>query len=195
MSDPITRNARDGAIALAAFAPLHGLVSWRGAPLTPLAFACWLGLSFGVLCLADELGAAKPLNRAGLVLFAAAFVARALMALSVNPLLTARAQLLYAFAVMGALLSWSVALLHRRAAARAVGAVGAVVAGGGLAAILAAHLLVGGVTIFGFSALFLALANPTLDASGALATVDAILGFWALFAAALMSRRCLNTAA
>jgi len=194
MSEPISRNASAGAIALALFAPLHGLVGLAGVTLAPLGLATWLGVSFGVLCLCEELGTARPLNRAGLVLFAAAFGARLLIGLVVDPALYVRAELLFAFATTGALLFWSAALMHRPDAPRAVGFVGAAVASSTLVLIVAAHLLVGSATIWIFGGLFAALASPTLDLSGAIVTIDAFLALWSLAAAALLWRGGLRRA-
>ncbi len=193
MSEPATRNARTGAVALGLFAPLHCLVNLQGAALAPLAFASWLGVSFGILCLTEELGAARPLNRAGLVLFAAAFCARLLMAVAVDPALQARVQLLFAFAILGALLFWSAALMHRPRTPRVAGILGAAVAGSTLALILAAHLLVGSVTISGFSALFAAVSDPTRETLRAMTTINVILGLWGLAGAGLLWRNALRS--
>jgi hypothetical protein len=186
MPEPITHNARAGAIALAVCAPVHCLVSLQGAMLAPLAFASWLGVGFGILCLCEELGASRLLNRAGLVLFGAAFCSRLLMAVAADPALYVRAELLFAFCAMGALLFWSVALMHRRQAPRAVGILGAVVTGSSLTLILAAHLLVGSATIWGFSALFAALSDSMLDTRSAMTTINVILGSWGLVASRLL---------
>lgn len=194
MSEPISRNARAGAVALVVFAPLHGVASFLGAMLAPMAFACWLGLSFGILCLCEELGAAKPLNRAGLVLFGAAFCARLLMSLAVEPALYVRAELLFAFATMGSLLFWSVALMHRPHAPRAVGMFGTAIAGSTLALIVSAHLVVGGATILGFGALFSALSSPTLDTRVAMTTINAIWTAWALVVSGLLWTQSVRSA-
>ncbi len=193
MPQPISRNARTGAIALALFAPLHWVVSLAGGQLAPTAFACWLGISFGILCLCEELGASKPLNRVGLVLFGAAFCARLLMTVALEPTLHVRAQLLFAFAVMGALLFWSVALMHRAEAPRVAGILGGAIAGSTLGVILMAHLLVGTATIWGFGALFAALSMPARDTHDAMLIIDAILALWALVISALLWRHNLRT--
>lgn len=194
MPEPISLNARIGALALALFAPLHFLVSLSGAALAPLVVASWLGVSFGMLCLCEELGPSRPLNRAGLILFAAAFFARLLTSVASDPALQVRAELLFAFATMGALLFWSVALMHRPQAPRVVGVLGAAVAGSTLALIVAAHVLVGGATILGFSRLFVALSQPTIDTSGAISTVNAIVCLWALLTAGLLFKHRLRAA-
>lgn len=194
MPEPISRNARMGAIALAFFAPIHFVVSLAGAELAPMAFACWLGISFGILCLCEELGAAKPLNRAGLVLFGAAFCARLLMTVATEPTFHARAELLFAFAAIGALLLWSVALMHRPQAPRTVGILGSAIAGSTLGLILLAHLLVGTATIWGFGALFAALSSPARDTRGATLTINATLALWGLVTSGLLWRHSLRTA-
>lgn len=194
MPETISLNARIGAITLAVFAPIHFLLSMHGPTLAPLAFASWLGVSVGILCLCEELGSAKPLNRAGLVLFGAAFCARALMAVTVDSPLHARAQLLFAFVMMGALLFWSMALMHRHQAPRTVGILGAAVTGSTLALILTAHLLVGSATIWGFSGLFTALSNPTLYPLGALTSINAILCLWGLVSSYLLWTQKLRSA-
>ena len=195
MPELIVRNARTGAIALAVFAPLHFIVSLAGAKFGPMAFACWLGISFGILCLCEELGAAKPLNRAGLVLFGAAFCARLLMTVTVEPALYVRAELLFAFAAMGALLFWSVALVHRPRAPRTVGILGSALAGSMLGLILVAHLLVGTATIWGVGALFAALSSPTQDTREAMLTINAILALWSLITSGLLWRYSLRSPA
>ncbi|SDC04282.1 hypothetical protein SAMN05444678_101202 [Sphingomonas sp. YR710] len=194
MFQPIGRNARTGAIALAIFAPAHCLAGLAGAIFAPAAFACWLGISFGILCLCDELGAAKPLNRAGLVLFGAAFSARLLMVVTVEPATHVRAELIFAFATMGALLLWSVALMHRPRAPRTVGIFGTAIAGSTLALILSAHLLMGSATIWGFGTLFAALSTPTIDTRGAMAVINAILSLWGLVTAGLLRAHSLRAA-
>ena len=107
-------NARVGVLALTVCAPLNVILHMQGPSLGPLSYAVWLGLSFGLLCFCDEMGAARPLNRAGLVSLAAAFCADTVMTLSVDPAVVARASVLYAFAVLGAVVFWSVALMHRK---------------------------------------------------------------------------------
>ncbi len=194
MPEQISRNARVGAIALAIFAPAHGFVTLQGPDVSPLAFACWLGVSFGILCLCEELGAARPLNRAGLVLFGAAFCGRLIVVLAPDPTLNVRAQLLYAFAAMGALAFWSAALMHRPNASRAVGILGAAASGSTLALILVAHLMAGSATIWGFSRLFSALVNPALDTSGATTTINMILALWGLVTAGLLWTHSLRSA-
>jgi hypothetical protein len=181
-------NARVGALVLAIGAPLNLVLHMQGARLGPLSYLAWLAVSFGVLCFCDGMGADRPLNRAGLVLFAAAFCADTLALLSVDPSVVARAHLLYAFVVLGSLLLWSVALMHRTNAARAIGAVGATVGGGAILLLVAAHLLVGTATILGFSQLFTALDDPNRAATAALALIDTVLCLWCLTTAVLLWR-------
>ena len=182
----ISVNARAGALSLAVGAPLNLILHMQGPTLGPLSYAAWLGVSFGALCFCEEMGAGRPLNRAGLVLFAAAFCADTAAMLAVDPIVVARAHLLYAFAILGALVFWSVALMHRTQTARAIGAIGTAVGGGALLLLVGAHLLLGAATIMGFSQLFLTLAQPSRSAFAALAVFDSVLCLWCLSTSILL---------
>jgi hypothetical protein len=179
-------SARIGALALAIGASANLGLHLAGPALGPVAFLFWLVLSFGILAFCSEMGAERPLNRAGLVLFAAAFIANTAGLLSTEAEMVARARLLYAFTVLGAVGCWSAALLHRTGPARMAGSVGAWLGGSALALLLAAHLLVGVVTIFGFSQLFAAVDHQAADPRQALTVIDAILCAWSLTAAGLL---------
>jgi hypothetical protein len=76
--------------------------------------------------------------------------------------------------------------MHRRETARAIGAIGAVVGGGALALLVAAHLLLGAATILGFSQLFVAIEAPGRSSFAALAAIDAVLCVWCLAISALL---------
>jgi hypothetical protein len=181
---PIRLNARVGAVALAVGAPLNLILHAQGDRLGPLAYAAWLVFSLGAACFCDEMGAGRPLNRAGLIAFAAAFCADtvALVGAGARP----GARLLYAFCLLAALVLWSVAMMHRTRLVKAVGSAGATLGGVALALLLAAHLLLGAVTILGFSQLFAALDDPAKSAAGALVAVDATACIWALAVALLL---------
>jgi hypothetical protein len=179
-------SARVGAVALALSAPANLGLQLLGPRLGPLNYIAWLGVSLGVLCFCEEMGAGRPLNRAGLVLFAAAFCAATMALLGTDPGLIARAHLLYAFALLGALVLWSAALMHRRTAARSVGAVGAAVGGGALVLLVAAHLLLGTATVVGFSQLFAALDETGRSPGDGLTTIDSILCVWSLAISTLL---------
>ena len=186
VSPTISLNARAGALALAVCTPLNLILHMVGPSVGPLSYLAWLGLSFGIWCFCEEMGAGRPLNRAGLVLFAAAFCADTLSVLSVDPFVIARSHLLYAFALLGALVFWSVALMHRTEFARAVGAAGAAVGVGFIVLLIAAHLLLGAATIVGFSQLFRSLdgrGGPALDS---LAVIDCVFCVWSLLTSALL---------
>jgi hypothetical protein len=171
----ISLDARVGALSLAVSGPLNLILHAQAQTLGPLSFATWLVLSFGVLCFCEEMGAGKPLNRAGLVLFAAAFCADTAAMLAVDPVVIARAHLLYAFTILGALVFWSVALMHRTQTAKMIGAIGTVVGAGALLLLVGAHLLLGVATIVGFSQLFLTSTRPTF---AVLSVIDSVLLLW-----------------
>ena len=184
--ETISLNARVGAFLLAVCSPLKLILHLQGTSLVPLRYACWLGATIGVLCFCDEMGPNKPLNRAGLVLFAAAFCANTAGVVAVDPVMMARVQLLYAFTTLGAVLLWSVALMHRRRAARKVGIIGTAISGGAIALLIAAHLLLGTASVLGFSQLFRALGDPGRNTAGALTGIDALFCLWGLIISALL---------
>jgi hypothetical protein len=186
VSQRSSSNARAGALAFAVCTPLNLILHGVGPSVGPLSYAAWLGLSFGILCFCEEMGAARPLNRAGLVLFAAAFCADTLSMLSVDPFVIARSHLLYAFALLGAVVLWSVALMHRTEFARAVGAAGAAVGVGFIVLLVAAHLLLGAATIMGFSQLFRSLDGRGGSPFVSLAIIDSVFCVWALLTSALL---------
>jgi len=178
--------SRTGPLALAIGAVLNLGLQIVGPGVQPLNYLAWLTVSFGLLCFCDEMGAGKPLNRAGLVLLAAAFAANTASLLAVDERMSARAHILYAFALLGALTLWSVALMHRTGGARRTGVLGAGVGLGALAMLVGAHVLVGTMSVLGFSSLFAALQSPDVSAAAPLVTIDALLALWALGASGLM---------
>ena len=72
-------------------APLNLILHAQGDKLGPLAYAAWLVFSLGAVCFCDEMGAGRPLNRAGLIAFAAAFCSAAVALVGSGPGLSAGA--------------------------------------------------------------------------------------------------------
>jgi hypothetical protein len=180
-------------VALSAGALLQLLASLLGATSSPWAYAGWLVLAFGALCLCDELGPSRPLNRAGLTMLAAAFCARSVMITIPIAAVLARAQLAYAFAILTAILFWSVALMHRRRHPYVAGSLGTALSGSALLMLLGAHLWVGAAGLLGFSELFAAVRDPTVQPLLATISVNVILSFWSLVVAPLLWRQNLAT--
>ena len=174
-----SRNAKNGAIALAVGALTQVAASALGVVNLPWAYAGWLVLVFGALCLCDELGAARPLNRAGLIMLAVGFVARTVMLLASDPAAIIRAELTFAIASLIAPLLWSVALMHRQDRPKAIGLLGTLLSGGGLAVLIAAHLAVAGAGYLGFAGLFAALHRPDLQPDRAMFTISVVTALWA----------------
>ena len=173
------------AAATLAIGALANLGLRLGGPmLAPLNYAAWLVVGFGAWSFGEAMGLARPLNRAGMLLFAAAFCAATVALLAADPATLVRAQRLYAFAVLGALIFWSVAMMHRRSAVRTTGLVGASVGAGAIGLLVVAHVLLGTATVFGFSQLFSD--QPGGAPTSALAAIDGLLALWSLAAAALM---------
>ena len=182
----VSLNARVGAVAMLVSAPANLILHMHDQLLAPLSYLAWLGLTFGLWCFCEEMGSRRPLNRAGLVLLAAAFWADTTATFAVDPISIARAHVLYAFAALGVLVVWSVALMHRQETARAMGMIGSVLGGGALVLLIVAHILLGASTIFGFSQLFLALDQVGPNSFNALVTIDAVVCVWCLAACFLL---------
>ncbi|WP_310015019.1 hypothetical protein [Novosphingobium sp. 1748] len=185
MSSP-SRNARTGAVALALGAASQMAAGLLGRVNLPWAYAGWLLLVFGALCLCDELGARRPLNRAGIIMLEVGFAARTVMLIVPEPLVTVRAELTFVLSCLLALLLWSVALMHRSERPKAIGMFGTLLSGGGLAMLAAAHIAVAGVGYLGFADLFAALRRPDAQSAQATITLCAIMAAWASAVAGLM---------
>ena len=193
MSSPV-RNARIGAVALSMGAMSQVLASMLGALAMPWAYAGWLLLTFGALCLCEELGATRPLNRAGLIMLGVGFLARTVMVLVPEPLVQIRAELAFAIASLIALQLWSAALMHRTEQPKAVGLFGALLSGFGLAVMIAAHILVGSAGYLGFAELFAALHRPDIQPDRAMIAITAITAVWASVTGLLLWSRDLKAA-
>ena len=171
--------ARVGAVmlALAAFTTLlltHTSMSLAPARLFVVALSV-----FAVWSFCDEMGLRKPLNRAGFVLFALSIMAKTQIILGVNPEFVGRYELLHATALLGAILFWSVAFLHRQRALKVVGTVGVLTSAAPLVALVAGHLLLGVGTIVGVDAI-------QSSAGGATGLVERFFGLWGYAAAWLL---------
>jgi hypothetical protein len=178
----ISLNARAGAVALALGAG-GGLALRIAAPsLAPLLLLCLAATCFGAWAFADEMSVRRPLNRAGLVAFAFAALAKTMVLMGA----TAAPQflVLYVFGLLLALLLWSVALLHRRGVAIG-GAAGALGALASIALLIAGHVagvgaLVGMAALYDFNA-----GAPRADLP-VVTIAEAMFLVWALFAAGLL---------
>ena len=189
---PISHNARVGAVTLLLGALLQVIASMLTALATPWAYGGWLVFCFGALCLCEELGVVRPLNRAGLVLLGAAFCARTILLVLPTGETAMRAELAYAFTCIGAVLLWSVALMHREHQIKGAGLLGSALSGGTLMLLLAGHLAAGGASFFGFSEIFLAINRPEVGSFRAMISISAVIGAWSLIVAGLLSTTVLN---
>src|SRR5690349_17778463 len=125
-SRAISRNARVGAVALAAGALFILILSHSELALSPLRLLSVALSAFAAWCFCDEMGLKKPLNRAGFVFFAIAAATKVELLLGVDVEYRARYFLLYSAFLLVALFLWSAALLHRQRTPKVVGAVGLV---------------------------------------------------------------------
>ncbi len=144
--------------------------------------------SFGVWCLADEMGAKKPLNRAGLVFFAFAAIARMIALVDRTNPGQAGFLLLYTFALLLAVLLLSIAFLHRGGNVRRAGALGALGTLAPLLVLVAGHFFVGLGTAVGVSALYGLSASVKPEDAAILPVIDILLLIWGLVAALFLWR-------
>lgn len=153
--------------------------------LVPLRFVA-LGLFvLGAWGFADEMGVHKPLNRAGLVALAFAAVAKTLSLLD-GSTLAASGSLLYAFALLLALLCWSTAFMHRKGSIKIAGAIGASVTFIPILILIAGHIFVGVGAYWGIGALYDGL-NGTMVADPQIITIiEVVCATWSLVAAAIL---------
>jgi hypothetical protein len=177
-----------GAIALWLGAFLTLLLTHFSASLAPLRLLSIVLSVFATWCFCDEMGMQKPLNRAGFVFFVMAVAAKALVILGVAPDSVGRYYLLFAAFLLLALLSWSVAFLHRQRSLKVVGAVGAVATVMPVVALLAGHLVVGAGAIIGADALLAAGQGSDPTDHTFVTLVERLFGLWGYAAAWLLWR-------
>jgi hypothetical protein len=181
-------NAKVAAVAL-----LIGSLALAGSTLAPpdlapirlftlmlLTFACW------AFC--DEMGLRKPLNRAGFVLFIFAIAARASTLIVSSSPDTARLYIVYAFAITGAILFWSVAFLHRKKSLKVVGAIGMAATLAPIVLLVASHILVGTGATYGITSLFLALEQPAVSNPSVLNNFDYLFSVWGVITSIILWR-------
>ena len=180
-----TLNARVGAAALVAGSGGTVLLKLVPTGLVPMLVLA-LGLSaLGAWAFADEMGLRKPLNRAGLVAFAFAAMAKAMVLLQ-QPGSGQRFLVLYLFSLLLALLLWSLALLHRDGSLKLAGALGAAGAVLPVLMLVAGHIFLGAGAIWGISALDGAATAQPQASPAIVGIIDAIFLAWSLLAAAAL---------
>jgi len=176
-------NARMGAVALLVAALALLALATQQAALTPLRLLTTGISTLGVWAFCDEMGMKKPLNRAGFVSYAFALFARLSALLEPQSPAVGRYYLLYAFALLLAMLLWSVAYLHRQRELKVIGAVGAMATLAPIVALLAGHLALGAGAIFGIGSLLAAAEGATMNDFSFIKSIDFMFSIWALVSA------------
>lgn len=155
------------------------------AELVPLRFVA-LGLFvLGAWGFADEMGAHKPLNRAGLVALAFATVAKTLLLLDGSSP-AASSNLLYAFALLLALLLWSMAFMHRDGPLKIAGAIGASVTFIPILALIAGHIFVGVGAYWGIGTLYGGLNGVMVADPQIITIIEVVCATWSLVVGAVL---------
>ena len=172
-------NAKVAAVTLAVAAFMTLLLSHFSVALAPIRLLTFATAAFGVWAFCDEMGIAKPLNRAGFVFFAIAALAKIQLFLGITNQFIGRYYLLYSAFLLLAVLFWSVALLHRQRSLKTVGAIGVAASLLPTAAIVVGHLVLGIGAAIGLEAILSATeVNDTTDLSFVI-LVERIFGLWA----------------
>lgn len=187
-------NAKVGAVSLAAAAFLTLLLSHFPEPLAPLRLMTLAVTAFAAWAFCDEMGLRKPLNRAGFVFFAIAAATKVQIALGLAERFAGRYYLLYAAFLLLAMLSWSMALLHRQRTLKVVGAVGVLATLAPIAAIVIGHLAVGLGAALGVGALLSAAEGGAPSDLGFVTLVERTFGLWAYVVAWLLWRGHIKSA-
>ena len=176
-------NARVSAVALVAGSIAILVLAMQEHSLTPLRLMTLAINTFGVWAFCDEMGMRKPLNRAGFVAFVMAMFARSATLMEPPSASTGRYFMLYAFALMVAVLIWSVAFLHKQRELKFAGTVGALVSIAPILALVFGHLALGAGAFFGIGALLAAVEGAAMNDYSVINAIDTIFALWALVTA------------
>jgi hypothetical protein len=183
-----TLNAKVGAVTLAIGAFLTLALSLTSTPLAPLRIITLAIATFAAWAFSDEMGIRKPLNRAGIILFAIAAFAKVQIALGVDMHLVGRYLLLYSAFLLLAVLFWSIALLHRQRELKIVGAVGLLATAAPIAAIVVGHIAVGVGATLGVSSMLAATQGSVPGDTSFVTMAERIFGLWCVVTAWLLWR-------
>lgn len=183
-----TLNAKVAALALATGAFLTLSLSHTSASLAPLRVMALAIVAFASWAFSDEMGLRKPLNRAGLTFFVIAAATKVQITLGVAPQVAGRYILLYAAFLLLAVLSWSLAFLHRQRELKIVGAVGLLAALAPIVAIVLGHMVVGVGVALGINGLLDAAQGTPPGDTHFLTLVERIFGLWGYVTAWLLWR-------
>jgi hypothetical protein len=176
-------NARIGALTLFAGAAALISMSLMSQPLSPLRLLTMAICTFGVWAFCDEMGMRKPLNRAGFVAFSFGCVAKAIALIDTHSAAIGRYYLLYAFAILFAMLLWSIAFLHRQRDLKVAGTIGAIASIAPILALVIGHLALGAGFMYGIGSLMEAADGGVLADYSFIKTIDVLFAIWSLVSA------------
>jgi len=188
LSQPISRNAKVGAVALAGGALSILALSHFTLALAPLRLLSVALSAFAAWCFCEEMGLGKPLNRAGFVFFVIAAVTKVELLLGVAAEYRLRYYLLYSAFLLAAVLFWSVALLHRQRTLKVVGAVGVIASLTPIVALIVGHVVVGAGAFLGVGALLAGRDGAAPTDLGFVTLIERVFGLWGYAAAWLLWR-------
>jgi hypothetical protein len=125
------------------------------------------------------MGMRKPLIRAGFVTFILAEFSRTSALMDPQSPAIGRHYVLYAFAVMIALLLWSVAFLHRQRELKVAGAIGAAATIAPILAMIVGHIALGAGAVFGIGSLMAAAEGAQMNDYSFIKALDVLFAVWA----------------
>ena len=187
MASNATLNAKVAAAGLLLGAiALHGF-NQLATELSPLRLIFLGALILGAWAFSDQMGLRRPLNRAAFISFM--FAMTAIGATIVNSAgKNGNFFLIYAFALLIAMLIWSIAFMHRQKEVRLVGALGAAASIVPLLILILGHVSVAAGAFFGVEALLNMNSSASVLASIPVQTIEALFIVWAAIAAVLLWR-------
>ncbi len=182
----VALNARVSSVCLLLGASLLHLLNQTNPALVPLRLVAIVILVMGVWAFCDEMGMKKPLNRAGFVVFMLSIVALTVTILEPSAERIGQYYLLYSFALLLAMLIWSLAFLHRKKEVKVVGSVGVLAAAVPIAALVVGHLSVAAGAFFRIDSLLSMSDGQQLLQSVPVKAIEAAFILWALMTAMML---------
>ena len=184
----VSLNAKVASVCILAGAIMLHILNQTNAGLIPLRLVSILVLIMGAWAFADEMGLRKPLNRAGFIVFMLAVLALGVTILEPALPEIGKYYLLYAFALLFAMLIWSMAFMHRKKEIKAVGRIGVVAAVVPIIALIVGHISVAAGAYIGVDSLLNMSGGHDMLVSIPIKAIEAAFICWALATAAMLWR-------
>jgi len=183
---PVGLNAKVSAVCILLGAVLLHFFNQTNTELAPLRIVTIVILIMGAWAFCDEMGLRKPLNRAGFIVFMVSIVALAVTIMEPSTQSIGKYYLLYSFALLFAILIWSMAFMHRKRDVKAMGTVGVLAASVPILALIVGHLSVAVGAYIGVDSLLNMSGGHDILRSVPVKAIEATFICWSLAAAILL---------